>query len=48
MDIGTVRGLITAALMVLFIAMVIWAYSGRRKRGFDDAARAPLEEDEVK
>jgi len=45
MDIGTFRGVMTAILMVLFIALVFWAYSRRRKPDFDAAARLPLEED---
>ena len=45
MDIGTVRGLITLALFVAFVALVIWAYSKRRKAEFDELARMPLEDD---
>ena len=36
----------TVALLILFIGIVIWAFSSRRKRGFDEAARLPLEEEE--
>ena len=45
MDIGTVRGLITLALLVAFVALVIWAWSKRRKAEFDELARLPLEDD---
>ena len=45
MDIGTVRGLITAALFIAFLALVFWAYSKRRKADFDAMARMPLEDD---
>jgi cytochrome c oxidase cbb3-type subunit IV len=45
MDIGTVRGLITAALFVAFLALVFWAYSSRRKADFDKLANMPLEDD---
>jgi cytochrome c oxidase cbb3-type subunit 4 len=45
MDIGTVRGLITAALFIAFLALVFWAYSKRRKVEFDELARMPLEDD---
>jgi len=45
MDIGTFRGLMTALLMLAFTGLVIWAYSGRRTRDFDAAARLPLEDD---
>ncbi len=43
--IGIVRGLVTVALLILFIVLVVWAWSGRRKQLFDSMARMPLEED---
>lgn len=45
MDIGTFRGVVTALLMALFIALVFWAYSRRRNDDFEAAARLPLDED---
>lgn len=45
-DLGTFRGIVTAVLLVLFVALTIWAYSSKRKPDFDRAARAALEEDE--
>jgi cytochrome c oxidase cbb3-type subunit 4 len=45
MDIGIFRGVITAILMALFIALVFWAYSRRRQPDFDAAARLPLDDD---
>lgn len=45
MDIGTVRGLITAALIVLFVALIVWAWSSKRRATFERAARMPLEDD---
>lgn len=44
MDSGIVSGVITAVLLVLFVAGWIWAWSSRRKRDFDAAARLPLED----
>ena len=41
-----VSGIVTGALIVLFIAGWAWAWSPRRKRDFDEAARLPLESDE--
>ncbi|HWS78936.1 MAG TPA: cbb3-type cytochrome c oxidase subunit 3 [Thermomonas sp.] len=38
-------GIITGALIVLFLAGWAWAWSPRRKRAFDDAARLPLQDD---
>ena len=47
MDAGLLHGLWTAAMIAIFAAIVAWAWSGRRKRDFDEAARLPLEEDEA-
>ncbi len=44
MDINTFYGLITLVLMIIFVAIVFWAYSSKRKESFDEAARLPLEE----
>ena len=45
MDAGFLHGLWTAILLAVFVAIVAWAWSGRRKKDFDEAARLPLEED---
>jgi cytochrome c oxidase cbb3-type subunit 4 len=37
-------GIVTLVLLVVFLGIVIWAYSGRRKPDFDAAARIPLED----
>ena len=37
----------TLLLIILFIGIVLWAYSSRRKSDFDEAARLPLEDDEI-
>ncbi len=42
MDINTLRGLSTLLLLVGFIGLVFWVYSGRRKRGYDEAAQLPF------
>ena len=47
MDSGTLSGIVTAILIVVFIGMVLWAYSSRRRERFDAAARVPLEEDQT-
>ena len=41
-----IAGLFTAALLVLFVGGWIWAWSPKRKREFEDAARLPLEEED--
>jgi cbb3-type cytochrome oxidase subunit 3 len=43
--IGIVRGVITVALLLLFTAMAVWAWSDRRKQLFESMARMALEED---
>ena len=45
MDLPTLRGLFTLVLMVAFVAIVIWAWSGKRRKDFDEAAQLPLEPD---
>jgi cytochrome c oxidase cbb3-type subunit 4 len=45
MDMGIVRGLITAAVLVLFTGIWIWSWSRKRKADFDAAARLPLGDD---
>lgn len=38
----------TVLLLILFVGIILWAFSSRRKQRFDEAARLPLEdEDEV-
>ncbi|MCP1674659.1 cytochrome c oxidase cbb3-type subunit 4 [Natronocella acetinitrilica] len=48
MDVNTFYGLITLVLMILFGGIVFWAYSGKRKQSFDEAAQLPLEENRDK
>jgi len=45
MDMGILRGVLTAVLMLLFIGLVFWAYSRRRHDEFAAAARMPLEDE---
>lgn len=35
---------VTVVWFLAFIALCVWAWSGRRRRDFDAAARLPLEE----
>ena len=39
-----IQGIITAILLVAFLAGTAWVYSGRRREAFDAAARMPLDE----
>jgi len=45
MDYGTLRGLIALLIFTLFIIIVMWSYSKKRKSSFDDAANSIFEED---
>jgi cytochrome c oxidase cbb3-type subunit 4 len=42
MDIGTLRGLGTLLVLVAFVSVTLWAYSGRNKSRFDEAANLPF------
>jgi len=44
--IGLVRGMITLSLLLLFIGLAVWAWSGRRKDLFDRMAQLPLDDDD--
>ena len=45
MDYGTLRGLIALLIFGLFIIIVIWSYSKKRKTAFDEAANSIFDED---
>ena len=45
MDQNDLRSLFTVVVVVVFVAIVIWAYSSKRKESFDEAARLPLDDD---
>ena len=38
-------GIVTAVLLVLFVAGTAWAFSPKRKGEFDAAAQLPLDDD---
>ena len=45
MDYGTLRGLIALLILALFIVIVAWSYSKKRKSAFDEAANSIFEEE---
>ena len=47
MDLNDVRSAMTVIMFVLFLGIVFWAFSKKRKRAFDEAAQLPFDEDEV-
>ena len=36
----------TVVMLVVFLGIVAWAYSSKRRAAFDEAARVPLEDDD--
>jgi cytochrome c oxidase cbb3-type subunit 4 len=36
----------TVLVFIAFVGIVIWAYSSKRKRAFDEAARLALDDDD--
>ena len=46
MDISLAHSIWTVMMFFLFIGIVIWAWSGKRKQGFDHAANLLLQDDE--
>lgn len=45
MDINSLRSIVTVIALVLFIGIVVWAWSGKNKARFDEAANLPFEQD---
>ena len=41
-DVGTLRGLGTLLVVVAFICVVLWTYSGKRQGSFAEAAKLPF------
>jgi cytochrome c oxidase cbb3-type subunit 4 len=44
---GTLRGIITAVLLGLFVWLVFWAWNKARRPDFEAAARMPLDDQET-
>ncbi len=47
MDVNTLRSIITALSLLAFVGIVFWAYSGRRKARFDEAANLPFADEDI-
>ena len=45
MDYSLFSSVMTVVMLVVFIGIVLWAWSGKRRTAFDEAARVPLEDD---
>ena len=42
MDVNTLRIVVTVLGLVAFVGIVAWAWSRRRRKAFDEAARLPF------
>ena len=47
MSLVTFNSIWTIVVMITFLGIVVWAYSGKRKARFEEAARLPLEDDKL-
>ena len=47
MDINTLRGLSTILVMIVFVGICLWAYSGSKRKDFDQASNLPFEDDDI-
>jgi cytochrome c oxidase cbb3-type subunit 4 len=46
MEINDLRVISTVVAFLTFVGIVVWAYSSKRKQGFEEAALQPLLEDD--
>ena len=46
MNINMTVFLLDTFIVLFFVAIVIWAWSGRRKKRFDEAANIPLNDED--
>lgn len=47
MELDDLRSILTVLAFATFVGIVLWAYSGGRKKAFEEAAHLPFEEDEL-
>ncbi|MEP7283068.1 MAG: cbb3-type cytochrome c oxidase subunit 3 [Rubrivivax sp.] len=47
MDTNDLRSAVTVISLVLFVALVAWTWSRRRRTAFDEAAQLPFVEEHV-
>jgi cytochrome c oxidase cbb3-type subunit 4 len=45
-DNSLIQSIWTVVVVVLFVGIVIWAWSSKRKKDFDEAANIPFNEDD--
>lgn len=47
MDINTIRSVVTVLSFAVFLGIVFWAWSAKRKPAFDEAAQLPFADGDV-
>lgn len=47
MDLNDLRSMVTVLSLLVFLAIVFWAYSRGNRARFDEAARLPFENDNI-
>jgi len=47
MNISIIQSVWTVVVMVLFVGIVIWAWSGKRRQQFDEAANLPFDDEDA-
>ncbi|NMM11345.1 MAG: cbb3-type cytochrome c oxidase subunit 3 [Polaromonas sp.] len=45
MDINTLRAIVTVVSFLVFLGIVVWAWSSRNAASFDEAAQLPFKQD---
>lgn len=45
MDYGTFNGLYTLFLIIIFVALILWAYSKKQKQSFEEIGNSILDDD---
>ncbi len=45
MNMIAIESIVEVVSFVTFVGIVLWAYSGRRNKDFEAAARSPMEDD---
>ncbi|WP_461480922.1 cbb3-type cytochrome oxidase subunit 3 [Porticoccus sp.] len=46
MDQGTLQGIGTVLTLIAFLGVCWWAYSGRNKKGFEEASKLPFADEQ--
>ncbi|HMN93708.1 MAG TPA: cbb3-type cytochrome c oxidase subunit 3 [Hydrogenophaga sp.] len=45
MDINDLRAIVTTVSLLVFVGIVVWAWSKKNQADFDEAARLPFKDD---